>query len=192
LKNGMALSMISEMFGRAPKAGVLPLSVFGALLVSATRTIHGHPGLRLPESGRRTRSEGSRAAKDGCRRAHCGAQAAAILAADVAVYSRLVAMDEEGTLVQLKGHRQAVDPRIEEHRGRIVKTTGDGMLVEFASVVDAVRRAVEVQRGMSERNVEVSVDRRIEFGFGIHLGDIIIVDDMFTAMARILPLGLRV
>ena len=103
---------------------------------------------------------------------------AAILAADVAGYSRLMGMDEEGTLVQLKGHRQAlVDPKIEEHRGRIVKTTGDGLLVEFASVVDAVRCAVEVQRGMSERNVSVSVDKRIEFRVGINLGDIIIDDD---------------
>ena len=85
---------------------------------------------------------------------------AAILAADVAGYSRLMGMDEEGTLVQLKGHRQAlVDPQIEEHRGRIVKTTGDGMLVEFASVVDAVRCAVELQRGMSERNVGVDIDK---------------------------------
>jgi class 3 adenylate cyclase/pimeloyl-ACP methyl ester carboxylesterase len=103
---------------------------------------------------------------------------AAILAADVAGYSRLMGMDEEGTLLKLKEHRQAlVDPQIEEHRGRIVKTTGDGVLVEFASVVDAVRCAVEVQRGMSERNVGVSVDKRIEFRFGIHLGDIIIADD---------------
>ena len=103
---------------------------------------------------------------------------AAIVAADVAGYSRLMGMDEEGTLAQLKGHREAlIDPKIEEHRGRIVKTTGDGALVEFASVVDAVRCAVEVQRGMNERNVGVSVDKRIEFRFGIHLGDIIIVDD---------------
>jgi adenylate cyclase len=103
---------------------------------------------------------------------------AAILAADVAGYSRLMGMDEEGTLVQLKGHQQAlVDPKIEEHRGRIVKTTGDGMLVEFASVVDAVRCAVEVQRGMSERNARVSVDKRIEFRVGINLGDIIIDND---------------
>ena len=103
---------------------------------------------------------------------------AAIVAADVAGYSRLMGMDEEGTLAQLKGHREAlIDPKIEEHRGRIVKTTGDGALVEFASVVDAVRCAVEVQRGMSERNVGVSVDKRIEFRFGIHLGDIIIDDD---------------
>ena len=103
---------------------------------------------------------------------------AAILAADVAGYSRLMGMDEEGTLAQLNGHRQAlVDPKIEEHRGRIVKTTGDGMLVEFASVVDAVRCAVEVQRGMSERNARLSVDKRIEFRVGINLGDIIIDND---------------
>ena len=82
---------------------------------------------------------------------------AAIVAADVAGYSRLMGMDEEGTLAQLKGHREAlIDPKIEEHRGRIVKTTGDGALVEFASVVDAVPCAVEVQSGMSERNVGVS------------------------------------
>lgn len=103
---------------------------------------------------------------------------AAILAADVAGYSRLMGADEEGTLAQLKGHRQAlVDPQIDEHRGRIVKTTGDGMLVEFASVVDAVRCAVDVQRGMSERNAGVSVDKRIEFRVGINLGDIIIDGD---------------
>jgi class 3 adenylate cyclase/pimeloyl-ACP methyl ester carboxylesterase len=103
---------------------------------------------------------------------------AAILAADVAGYSRLMGVDEEGTLAELKGHRQAlVDPKIEEHRGRIVKTTGDGMLVEFASVVDAVRCAVEVQRGMNERNARFSVDKRIEFRVGINLGDIIIDDD---------------
>ena len=103
---------------------------------------------------------------------------AAILAADVAGYSRLMGTDEEATLAQLKGHRQAlVDPKIEEHRGRIVKTTGDGMLVEFASVVDAVRCAVEIQRGMSERNAGLSVEKRIEFRIGINLGDIIIDND---------------
>lgn len=103
---------------------------------------------------------------------------AAILAADVAGYSRLMGADEEGTLGQLKGHRQTlIDPKIEEHRGRIVKTTGDGMLVEFASVVDAVRCAVEVQRGMGERNARISVDKRIEFRVGINLGDIIIDDE---------------
>jgi len=99
----------------------------------------------------------------------------AILAADVAGYSRLMGADEEGTLAQLKAHRRAlVDPKITEHRGRIVKTTGDGMLVEFASVVDALRCAVEIQRGMAERNAEVPQDRRIEFRVGIHQGDIII------------------
>ena len=101
----------------------------------------------------------------------------AILAADVAGYSRLMSMDEEGTHTQLKGHLALVDPKIEEHRGHIVKNTGDGMLVEFASVVDAVRCAVEVQRGKSERNARVSVDKRIEFRIGINLGDIIIEDD---------------
>ena len=83
---------------------------------------------------------------------------AAILAADVAGYSRLMAADEEGTLAQLKAHRKdVIDPKITEHRGRIVKTTGDGMLVEFASVVDAMRCAIEVQRSMIERNTGISV-----------------------------------
>ena len=98
----------------------------------------------------------------------------AILAADVAGYSRLMGADEEGTLAQLKAHRSAVvDPTITQQRGRIVKTTGDGMLVEFASVVDALRCAVEVQRTMAERNVEVPPEKRIEFRVGIHQGDII-------------------
>src|SRR6266513_502962 len=89
---------------------------------------------------------------------------AAILAADIAGYSRLMGVDEEGTLRQLKSHRkELVDPKITEHRGRIVKTTGDGMLVEFGSVVDAVRCAVDVQRGMLERNAEIAPDRRIQF-----------------------------
>src|SRR5262249_13198308 len=84
----------------------------------------------------------------------------AILAADVAGYSRLMGADEEGTLAQLKAHRRAlVDPKIAEHRGRIVKTTGDGMLVEFASVVDALRCAIEVQRGMVERNAGVPQEK---------------------------------
>jgi adenylate cyclase len=102
---------------------------------------------------------------------------AAILAADVAGYSRLMGLDEEGTLAALKGHRRAVvDPKIAEHRGRIVKTTGDGMLVEFASIVDGVRCAVEVQRQMAERNVPVPPERRIEFRIGLNVGDIIIDD----------------
>jgi len=98
----------------------------------------------------------------------------AILAGDIAGYSRLMGADEEGTLRQLKVHRkELVDPKITEHRGRIVKTTGDGMLVEFVSVVDAVRCAVDIQRGMAERNTDVPVDRRIEFRIGINVGDII-------------------
>jgi adenylate cyclase len=100
---------------------------------------------------------------------------AAILAADVAGYSRLMEADEEGTLAQLKTHRrELVDPKIGEFRGRVVKTTGDGLLVEFASVVDAVRCAVEVQRGMFERNALVPENKRIEFRVGVHQGDIII------------------
>ena len=100
---------------------------------------------------------------------------AAILAADVAGYSRLMGEDEEGTLAALKTIRAGlVDPKIKEHRGRMVKTTGDGMLVEFASVIDAVRCAVEVQREMKERNADVPANRRIEFRVGINIGDIII------------------
>jgi TolB-like protein/class 3 adenylate cyclase len=99
---------------------------------------------------------------------------AAILAADVAGYSRLMGEDEEGTLSRLKELRgELADPKIKEHHGRIFKTTGDGLLIEFASVVDAVRCAVEVQREMSERNADVPHDRRIEFRMGINVGDII-------------------
>ena len=99
---------------------------------------------------------------------------AAILAADVAGYSRLMGVDEEGTLAALKElRRDLADPKIKEHRGRIVKTTGDGLLVEFASVVDAVRCAVEVQREMASRNAGVPEDTRIQFRMGINLGDII-------------------
>jgi adenylate cyclase len=100
---------------------------------------------------------------------------AAILAGDIAGYSRLMGVDEEGTLHNLKVHRkELVDPKITEHRGRIVKTTGDGILVEFVSVVDAVRCAVDIQRGMAERNADVPVDKRIQFRIGINVGDIII------------------
>ena len=99
---------------------------------------------------------------------------AAILAVDVAGYSRLMGDDEEGTLARLKEvRRELADPKIKEHRGRIVKTTGDGLLLEFASVVDAVRCAVEVQREMADRNTDVPSDRRIEFRMGINVGDII-------------------
>jgi class 3 adenylate cyclase/DNA-binding CsgD family transcriptional regulator/tetratricopeptide (TPR) repeat protein len=100
---------------------------------------------------------------------------AAILAADVAGYSRLMGADEEGTLAALKAIRaELIDPRITEHRGRIVKTTGDGLLVEFASVVDAVRCAVAVQRGMAEHNAAIGSESRIEFRIGINLGDVIL------------------
>lgn len=103
---------------------------------------------------------------------------AAVLAADVAGYSRLMGIDEEGTLGRLKAVRKAlVDPAIAFHRGRIVKTTGDGMLVEFASAVDAVRSSAEVQRGMAERNAALPQDHRIEFRIGIHVGDIIFDDN---------------
>jgi class 3 adenylate cyclase len=103
---------------------------------------------------------------------------AAILAADVAGYSRLTGADEEGTLAALKAIRRDLgDPKVEEHRGRLVKTTGDGMLIEFQSVIDAVRCAVEVQQAMAERNAEVPEARRIEFRIGINLGDIILDDD---------------
>ena len=106
---------------------------------------------------------------------------AAILAADVAGYSRLMGQDEEGTLAALRAIRhELVDPKIKEHRGRIVKTTGDGLLIEFASVVDAVRCAVDVQRAMAERNAGVAAEKRIEFRIGINIGDIISEDgDIF-------------
>src|SRR5215469_3179104 len=100
---------------------------------------------------------------------------AAILAADVAGYSRLMGADEEGTLDRLKAHRrELVDPKIEEHHGRIFKTTGDGVLVEFPSVVDAVRCAVELQRAMIDCNTGITEDRRIVFRIGVNLGDVII------------------
>jgi adenylate cyclase len=100
---------------------------------------------------------------------------AAILAADVAGYSRLMGRDEEGTLAALKALRKSlIDPKIAEHRGRIVKTTGDGTLVEFASAVDAVRCATEIQRTMAARNADIPDEQRIEFRIGINVGDVII------------------
>ncbi len=103
---------------------------------------------------------------------------AAILAAYVAGYSRLMGADEEGKLERLKAlRREFVDPKIAEHRGRIVKTTGDGLLVEFASVVDAVRCAVDVQHAMPERNTGAAADSRIELRIGINLGDVIVEGD---------------
>jgi TolB-like protein/class 3 adenylate cyclase len=102
---------------------------------------------------------------------------AAVVAADIAGYSRLMGADEEGTLAQLKAcRRDLIDPGIARHRGRIVKTTGDGLLVEFSSPVEAVRWAVETQQGMIERNADVADDRRILFRVGINLGDVIVDD----------------
>ena len=110
--------------------------------------------------------------------AHVERRLAAILAADVAGFCRLIGIDEEGTLARLKAVRKGiVDPTIASHRGRIVKTTGDGMLVEFASAVDAVRSAVEVQRSVAEQNATVPQDQRIEFRIGVHVGDIIFDDN---------------
>ena len=106
---------------------------------------------------------------------------AAILAADVAGYSRLMGADEEGTHERLTAHfRELVDPKIKQHRGRTVKNTGDGFLAEFASVVDAVRCAAEVQRGMADRNADTPEDQRITFRVGINLGDVIVEEhDIF-------------
>ena len=103
---------------------------------------------------------------------------AVILAADIAGYSRLIGLDEEGTLARLRTlRRDHIDPTIASHRGRIVKTTGDGLLVEFPSVVDAVRCAVAVQRATAERETALPQDRRIEFRIGVNLGDIVVEGD---------------
>jgi len=106
---------------------------------------------------------------------------AAILAADVAGYSRLIGADEGGTLQALKAVRaELIDPTIAAHNGRLVKTTGDGLLVEFASVVDALSCATEVQAGMAERNLTTHANKRIEFRIGINVGDIVVEDgDIF-------------
>src|SRR6186997_1348624 len=99
---------------------------------------------------------------------------AAILAADVVGFSRLVGADEDRTLARLRALRSdMIDPTIAVHRGRVVKRTGDGAIVEFRSVVDAVRCAIEVQNGMVERNAGLPPERRIEFRVGIHLGDVV-------------------
>ena len=99
---------------------------------------------------------------------------AALFAADVAGYSRLAGSDEERTLARLRALRSdLIDPTIALHHGRVVKRTGDGVLIEFRSVVDAVRCAIEVQNGMVERNAGLPPERRIEFRVGIHLGDVV-------------------
>src|SRR6266849_3418111 len=102
---------------------------------------------------------------------------AAILAADVAGYSRLMGADEGGTLQGLKAIRaELTDPKIAEHNGRLVKTTGDGLLVEFSSVVDALHCATDMQAGMAERNAMVPTDKRIEFRIVINVGDVVVED----------------
>src|SRR5258707_104553 len=109
---------------------------------------------------------------------HVEQRLAAILAADVAGSCRLIGIDEEGTLARLKALRRTIfDPKIAEHHGRVVKNTGDGAIAEFASVVDAVRCADEIQRGMAEQNIDVPQDKRIELRIGIHVGDIIIEEN---------------
>src|SRR5215211_526766 len=100
---------------------------------------------------------------------------AAVLAADIAGYSRLMGADEESMLARLKLlRRELIDPKSKQHHGRIVKTTGDGILIEFPSVVDAVRCAIEIQQGMFERNVDLPQGERIEFRIGVNLGDVMI------------------
>jgi adenylate cyclase len=117
---------------------------------------------------------GGAAVSDG----HVERKLVAIFAGDVAGYSRLMGADEEGTLRQLKAHRrELVDPKIAEHHGRIVKVTGDGILIEFASVLDAVRCAVDIQEGMAARTADIAADKRIEFRIGINVGDVIIDGD---------------
>ncbi|WP_249734959.1 adenylate/guanylate cyclase domain-containing protein [Bradyrhizobium sp. sGM-13] len=109
---------------------------------------------------------------------HVERRLAAILAADVAGSCRLIGIDEEGTLARLKALRRTIfDPKIAEHHGRVVKNTGDGAIAEFASVVDAVRCADEIQRGMAEQNIDVPEDKQIELRIGIHVGDIIIEEN---------------
>jgi adenylate cyclase len=127
-----------------------------------------------------------RAPRNSCSSGACVARRserklAAIVATDVVGYSRLMGADEEGTHSRLKAHRrEMIEPEIERHRGRIVKTTGDGLLLEFASVVDAVRCALEVQQGMTRRNADVPQERRIVLRIGINLGDVIVDDgDIF-------------
>src|SRR5438128_5859205 len=120
---------------------------------------------------------------------------AAILAADAVGYSRMMRADEEGTHERFKAHRgELVDPKVREHHGRIVKYTGDGMLAEFPSVVEAVLCAVEIQGGMSRRNVGVADDERISFRIGVNVGDVIaqpehIHADAVNIPARLPPLA---
>jgi class 3 adenylate cyclase len=116
----------------------------------------------------------------------------AILAADVVGYSRLMEVDEAGTLARLKTHRlELVDPAIAKNRGRIIKTTGDGLLVEFHSVVDAVQCAAEIQQRMARRNADVSAARALQFRIGINLGDVIVEGMTSSAKASTSPRASR-
>jgi class 3 adenylate cyclase len=165
---GSRLEADIDLITRA--ASVRSLSQRGGVSVCLRRVAgakrvgsHAHPDGKVMNTG-----EGERVER----------RLTAILAADVVGYSRLMGADEEGTLRRLNAHRgQLVDPKISEHRGRIVKTTGDGLLVEFPSVVNAVRCATEIQRAMVDRNSEMAEDRRIIFRVGINLGDVIVEDD---------------
>ncbi len=123
---------------------------------------------------------------------------AAILAADVVGYSRLMGEDEAGTRARFNAHlNELIEPTIASRRGRIVKTTGDALLVEFASVVDAVQCAVDIQKGMADRNTDEPDDRRIDFRIGVNLGDVIIEGDDIhgdgvNVAARLDPMTLRI
>src|SRR6516164_10975611 len=149
--------------------------------VQPRRSLFKHRPIAGPWTLQRIGAEGPRAIRSRPRRSAQSRNAgrmtatrrlAAILAADVAGYSRLIGADESGTLQALKAIRgELIDPKIAEHRGRLVKTTGDGLLVEFGSVVDALRCATEVQAGMAQRNATVPADKRIEFRVGINMGD---------------------
>jgi adenylate cyclase len=118
---------------------------------------------------------------------------AAVLVADVVGYSRLAGADEDRTLARLRGLRSdLIDPTIAVHRGRVVKRTGDGALIEFNSVVDAVRCAIEVQKGMVERNAGLPPERRIEFRIGVHLGDVMVEGDAKTSLSASSSIAARV
>jgi class 3 adenylate cyclase len=110
---------------------------------------------------------------------------AAILAADMVGYSRLMGVDEAGTAQALREHRAAADPLVAEHGGRIVKTTGDGVLIEFGSVVGAVECALALQKLAAERNAAVAAEHRMEWRIGVHLGDVLIEGEISSATASI-------
>ena len=135
--------------------------------------------VRVPAAHRvvcdlRERQRGCAAGSRKVSQAQPGIIITAILMADVAGYSRLIGIDDEGTLAQLNAHHaELIEPKIKEHRGRIVRTTGDGLLVLFVSAVEALRCAVEIQRAMAQRNAQISADKRIEFRMGVNVGDVV-------------------